>query len=52
MTAPDHSGLPLRDYDHLPLSSLAQRSLTGRLISGQVSRPAGRQPGRSRLPWP
>lgn len=25
MTAPDHVGLPLRDYDHLPLSSLAQR---------------------------
>lgn len=25
MTAPDHAGLPLRDYDHLPLSSLAQR---------------------------
>jgi hypothetical protein len=25
MTAPDHSRLPLRDYDHLPLASLAQR---------------------------
>jgi hypothetical protein len=25
MTAPDHAGLPLHDYDHLPLSSLAQR---------------------------
>ncbi len=25
MTAADRGGLPLRDYDHLPLSSLAQR---------------------------
>jgi hypothetical protein len=26
MTAPDHSRLPLRDYDHLPLASLAHRT--------------------------
>jgi hypothetical protein len=25
MTAPDHSNLPLRDYDHLPLAALAYR---------------------------
>jgi hypothetical protein len=35
MTAPDHSRLPLRDYDHLPLASLAQRirSLTADQLS-------------------
>ena len=25
MTVPEHSSLPLRDYDHLPLSALGQR---------------------------
>lgn len=25
MSAPDHRNLPLRDYDHLPLPTLAQR---------------------------
>lgn len=25
MTAPEHSSLPLRDYDHLPTSAVAQR---------------------------
>lgn len=31
MTGPEHSDLPLRDYDHLPVSAVAQRirSLTG-----------------------
>jgi hypothetical protein len=37
VTVPDHKHLPLRDYDHLPLPSLAQRirSLTAEEI-GQL----------------
>ena len=37
MTAPQHNDLPLRDYDHLPLSAVAQRirSLTADQI-GQL----------------
>jgi hypothetical protein len=39
MTAPERSSLPLRDYDHLPLSALAYRirSLTAEEISQLLS---------------
>jgi hypothetical protein len=35
MTAPDHRDLPLRDYDHLPLPSLAQRIRA--LTAGEIT---------------
>lgn len=39
MTAPEHSALPLRDYDHLPLPALIYRirSLTGEQIGQLLS---------------
>lgn len=52
MTAPEHDDLPLRDYDHLPLSAVAQRirSLTvdqiGQLLDyehAHAARPAVEQ---------
>jgi hypothetical protein len=58
VTAPDHRDLPLRDYDHLPLPSLAQRirSLTADEISQllsyereHASRPAAVQVFTTRL---
>jgi hypothetical protein len=58
MTAHEHSSLPLRDYDHLPLSAVGQRtrSLTaqqlGELLDyerGHANRPAVVQLMRDRL---
>ena len=34
MTAPDHRSLPLRDYDHLPVSAVSQRIRS--LSAGQL----------------
>lgn len=58
MTAPEHSSLPLRDYDHLPLPALGHRirSLTsdeiGQLLSYErehANRPAAVQVFQARL---
>jgi hypothetical protein len=58
VAAPEHSELPLRDYDHLPVSAVAQRirSLTsdelGQLLDyerAHAARPAVEQVMRTRL---
>lgn len=58
MTAPEHSELPLRDYDHLPAAAVGQRirSLTpdqlGRLLDyerAHANRPAVTQVMRTRM---
>lgn len=58
MTSHDHASLPLRDYDHLPLASLAQRirPLTGDEITellgyerAHANRPAALQIFEHRL---
>jgi hypothetical protein len=58
VTAPEHSGLPLADYDHLPAAAVGQRirSLTtdqlSRLLDyerGHADRPAVTQVMRARI---
>ncbi len=58
MTTPEHSSLPLHDYDHLPLTALAHRirSLTADEISqllryerAHANRPAAVQVFQARL---